>query len=238
MPFAACFETVLKTCSHPFVVALEASIADASLEAGEKTKEVLKLAFLFLAWVVHGNAENQQLAHDQNLEEIVDKLGEDYFAALPLAEIFRGNMKLVKQFPTRLVGKLIEYAVQAEHDPAFLEVLSAVTKPDSQTNENNVSMQLIILQELTSVTRIADVMFLCATPSAAPESQYHHRQVMMVEAAQHDADGTEHELRPIDAALGELFDGALELLLLRVHLLAEELAVVLEHLVALLLLEL
>jgi hypothetical protein len=104
------------------VLGLEASIADASLEAGEKTKEVLKLAFLFLAWVVHGNAENQQLAHDQNLEEIVDKLGEDYFAALPLAEIFRGNMKLVKQFPTRLVGKLIEYAVQAEHDPAFLEV--------------------------------------------------------------------------------------------------------------------
>ena len=45
-------------------------------------------------------------------------------------------------------------------------MLSAVTKPDSQTNENNVAMQLIILQELTSVTRIADVMFLCATPSA------------------------------------------------------------------------
>jgi len=104
------------------VLGREASIADASLEAGEKTKEILKLAFLFLAWVIRGNAENQQLAHDQNLEEIVDKLGEDYFAALPLAEIFRGNMKLVKQFPTRLVGKLIEYAVQAEHDPAFLEV--------------------------------------------------------------------------------------------------------------------
>ena len=122
------------------VLGLEASIADASLEAGEKTKEILKLAFLFLAWVIRGNAENQQLAHDQNLEEIVDKLGEDYFAALPLAEIFRGNMKLVKQFPTRLVGKLIEYAVQAEHDPAFLEVAFFVVDRSSRLTRTTQSV--------------------------------------------------------------------------------------------------
>ena len=182
------------------VLGLEAAIEGASEQSQQATEKMLQLTFLFLAWLIRENVENQEVGYDMLLDTICDSLGEGYFATLTLAEIFRGNAKLVKLFPESLVGRLVECSVaNDEHDPNHLEVLSALTDIDKNTGENNVPMQFALLRELTLSTRINDVMFLCAD---ARGDQAQVREAMMVDAAANDAAEQPSEKCAIEPELG------------------------------------
>ena len=172
--------------------ALEVCVTVASLEQGllefehmadatkgqelvKNTKEILTLCNCFLMWFVSRHGRNQ-LATFEHVDLLVQCFQHDVLAPCVLAEVVRGNVELVKHFPTRIVTECAQRIFNDGRNYAYLELLEALLFLASGNEENNVPLQFAVLKELTRAQRADRVCWLCQDPRG---DQYAERIELM-----------------------------------------------------------
>jgi len=138
----------------------------------KKVKEILLLCNTFLTWFVRDNAENQLLAF-QNLELLQETIDAGIDSTRVIAQIFRKNEQLMKEFPVGLVTEFAEKIATNGRKPDYLDLIeSIVSFPDF----NLLSHQLVIVQEFASSVRQEKLLYLCQSSDSL---EYAERQRMM-----------------------------------------------------------
>jgi inositol 1,4,5-triphosphate receptor type 3 len=144
----------------------ESAVGDAdeakNAEVQENTREILRLCNMFLAWFVKHNPKNQELAFT-HLDIFTDYLPGGFGASKIVSEIFRGNDKLVKQFPPKLYGACADLLVK-DNNPDILDVFEALMWMPQHDAPNNYQVQKNIFGVITDPNRVDKIKYLCDDP--------------------------------------------------------------------------
>ena len=147
-------------------------------EVQENTREILRLCNIFLSWFVKHNTKNQELAF-VHLDTFTDYLSGGFGASKIVAEIFRGNEKLVKQFPPKLYNACADLLVK-DMNPDILDVFEALMWMPHHDAPNNYQVQREIFKVLTDPNRQEKIMYLCTNPDG---DEYAERKRFCQDAA-------------------------------------------------------
>lgn len=137
----------------------EESDDEEGAQVDQNIREILRLCNVFLLWFIKLNVKNQQLAYVQLLE-FTATLNLGIGSSLVVAEIFRGNEKLIKAFPPKLITTCADM-LAVEMDPEYLDVLEALVWQSRHDAPNNNSIQYAIIKELTDPVRRDTILYLC-----------------------------------------------------------------------------
>jgi hypothetical protein len=138
----------------------------------KKVREILLLCNTFLTWFVRDNHENQLLAF-RNLDLLQETIDAGIDSTRVIAQIFRKNEQLMKEFPDSLVTDFAEKIATNGRKPDYLDLIeSIVAFPDF----NQLSHQLVIVKEFASSVRQDKLLYLCQDPTS---TEYAERQAMM-----------------------------------------------------------
>ncbi|GMI18313.1 hypothetical protein TrLO_g8656, partial [Triparma laevis f. longispina] len=138
----------------------------------EKVHSILLLCNTFLTWFVRDNPENQMLAF-RNLDLLQETIDDEIDSTRVIAQIFRKNEDLMKEFPEHLVTEFAEKIATNGRKPDYLDLIESIV---SFADYNQLSHQYIIIKEFTSSVRAEKILYLCQDP-VSPE--YAERQKMM-----------------------------------------------------------
>jgi len=150
------------------------SIGSKSLGAtkSEKVHNILLLCNTFLTWFVRDNAENQSLAF-RNLDLLQETIDDGIDSTRVIAQIFRKNEQLMKEFPESLIGEFAEKIATNGRNPDYLDLIESIV---SFADFNQLSHQYAIIKEFTSNVRVKKTLYLCQDPSS---KEYNERIEMM-----------------------------------------------------------
>ncbi|GMH52463.1 hypothetical protein TrRE_jg12234, partial [Triparma retinervis] len=138
----------------------------------EKVHNILLLCNTFLTWFVRDNVENQALAF-RNLELLQETIDDGIDSTRVIAQIFRKNEKLMKEFPESLIGEFAEKIATNGRNPDYLDLIESIV---SFADFNQLSHQYAIIKEFTSSVRVHKTLYLCQDPVS---NEYAERVEMM-----------------------------------------------------------
>ncbi len=147
-------------------------------EVNDNTLDILRLCNIFLSWFISGNAENQELAHEE-LDTFMDTLEDEIGSGLVIAAIIRGNSELIRQIPLVLISETTERIVTQGFNPEYLSILEAMVYLEDFDGANNTEVQSEICKNLTRQGIADKTLYLCQDPDG---EDYSERMGLMSDA--------------------------------------------------------